>query len=110
MKKIELNHWFVEDNELKISLMRYFIKISICQNNESIFYRLEVIKKSKTSLIFNFYSLSDAIRFTEETVKKCTKTSEIVEEYITRFEKVEFNPAKNNEKNKIIKRKYNKIK
>ncbi len=34
MEVIELNHWFVADNELSISLMRYFVKINICQNNK----------------------------------------------------------------------------
>ena len=99
MRKIELNHWFVEDNELSISLMRYFVKISICQNDKFIFYRLEVFKESKSALTFNFYSLSDAIKFTEEIIQKCTKTSEIVEEYINRFEAGEYNQK--NKKGKI---------
>ena len=96
MRKIELNHWFVADNELSISLLKYFVKIIICQNNKFIFYRLEVFEESKADLVFNFYSLSDAIQFTEEIIGKCTKTTEIVEQYINKFQKGEFNQTINN--------------
>ena len=95
MGRIELNHWFATDNELSISLMRYFVKINICQNNKILFYHLEVSEESKVALVFNFYSLSDAIQFTEEIIGKCTKTTEIVEQYINKFQKGEFNQTIN---------------
>ena len=85
MKKIALNHWLVVDNELSISLMRYFVKINICLNNEFIFYRLEVFKENRIILVFKFYTLSDAIQFTEEIIKESIETSEIVEQYNNRF-------------------------
>jgi hypothetical protein len=91
MGRIELNHWFVKDNELSISLMRYFVKISICQNNNFIFYRLEIFKEGKVVLVFNFYSLSDAIYFTERIIQKCTEISEIIEQYTSSFQNVKFN-------------------
>ena len=103
MEKIELNHWFAVDNELSISLMRYFVKINICQNNKFIFYRLEVFDEGKVTLVFNFYSLSDAIHFTENIIKKCTETSEIVQQYISRFKKGEFNQTIKDEKIKVRK-------
>ena len=94
MEVIELNHWFVADNELSISLMRYFVKINICQNNKYIFYRLEVFEEGKVAVVFNFYSLSDAIHFTENIIQKCTEISDIVQQYISRFQKGEFNQTK----------------
>ena len=98
MEKIELNHWFATDNELSISLMRYFVKINICQNNKFIFYRLEVFDEGKVTLVFNFYSLSDAIHFTEKIIQKCTEIPEIVQQYISRFQTGEFNQTIKNEK------------
>lgn len=103
MEVIELNHWFAADNELSISLMRYFVKISICQNNKFIFYRLEVFEEGRVALVLNFYSLSDAIHFTEKIIRKCTEISEIVQQYISRFQKGEFNQTIKNEKNKVRK-------
>jgi len=103
MEVIELNHWFVTDNELLISLMRYFVKINICQNNKFIFYRLEVFEEGKVALVFNFDSLSDAIHFTEKIIQNCTEISEIVHQYISRFQKVEFNQTIKNEKDKVRK-------
>ena len=103
MKKIELNHWFVADNELSISLMKYLVKINICQNNKFIFYRLEVFEEGKVALVLNFYSLSDAIHFTENIIKKCTEISEIVQQYISRFQKGEFNQTIKDEKIKVRK-------
>ncbi len=103
MGRIELNHWFVADNELSISLMRYFVKINICQNNKFIFYRLEVFKEGKVALVFNFYSLSDAIQFTEKIIQKYTELSEIVQQYINRFQKGEFNQTIKDEKIKTRK-------
>ena len=103
MEVIELNHWFAADNELSISLMRYFVKISICQNNKFIFYRLEVFEKGRVALVLNFYSLSDAIHFTEKIIQKCTEISEIVQQYISRFQTGEFNQTIKNEKIKVRK-------
>lgn len=91
MERMELNQWFVGDNRLSISLMRYYVEINICKNNDFIFYRLEVFNNSKVDLVFNFYFLSDAISFTEKIIKKCTETSEIVQQYINKFQTGEFN-------------------
>ena len=104
MKKIELNYWFIKDNTIQISLMRFYIEITILKNNDSIYYKLEVIDNSKTELIFNFYTLEDAITFTEEIINSCYTIEEISTIYIEEFKKGKYQPLKNKSKKKIKKK------
>lgn len=87
MKRIDLDHWFVGDNKLSISLMKFFVRITICKNDDYIFYGLEVYDDNRVCLIFNFYSLEDAIKFTEEVIAKCFEKEEIINAYIEKFDK-----------------------
>ena len=45
--KIELNHWFIKENEISISLIRLFVNINIIKNNNSISFLLTVIDEKK---------------------------------------------------------------
>lgn len=35
MSRIELNHWYIKDNELSISLMKFYTKIKILKNDQT---------------------------------------------------------------------------
>ena len=94
MNKINLNHWYINDNVLSISLLYYYVKITIYKNDDFIFYKLEVINNIKTELTFNFYSLEDAIIFTEETITKYLTTKEIIESYQEQFKQNKFKSLK----------------
>ena len=61
--------------------MRFYVNIDIEKNDEFIYYPLTVYKDSKPELVFNFYSLADAVDFTENTIAKCVETDEIVDSY-----------------------------
>ena len=101
MEKFKLDHWFVADNELSISLMHYFVKITICKNSAFIFYRLEIFKDGKCKLLFNFYSLEDAVKFTEEVINETNSIEEIVNNYRIIFKRGQFkdSPIKRKELN-----------
>ena len=100
MNKIKLNHWFLNDNELTISLMRFFVKIQILMNDEFIYYQL-VVKSEDDSLTFNFYSLEDAVCFCEKVISQCKNKDEIVDKYKELFNNCEFkNPYLNKENRK----------
>ena len=90
MKRMDFNHWFVGENELGISLMRYFVKIRIRKNEEFIFYTLDIYQDSKSVLEFNFYSLEDAISFTENEMNNSKTTDEIIKKYQEKYKKEEF--------------------
>ena len=47
---------------------------------------MEVFKDGRVNLVFNFYSLSRAIQFTEDIINQCTETSDIVDRYISEFQ------------------------
>lgn len=81
MARINKNHWFVGSNEIKISLMRFYVEIEITKNDETIFYRLKVYNDGKVTLIFNFYSLEEAVHFTEIEIDKCYAIEDIVDIY-----------------------------
>lgn len=90
MKKVELNHWYINDNNLSISLMRHHVKIKVLKNDERVFFQLEVIDSKRNKLVFNFYTLEDAISFTENVVAKCSNNIEITNAYIEMFNNDEF--------------------
>ena len=85
MNKIELNHWFLKENEISISLMRFHARISILKNNQFIYFQT-IINEEDNELTFNFYSIEDAISFVEQEVTKSKNTDEIIEKYILKFE------------------------
>lgn len=90
MKNIELNHWYIKDNELSISLMRHHVSIRILRNDKNIFYQLVVIDSNRESLLFNFYTLEDAVRFTEDNISKCMDNKEILKQYKELFYNEQF--------------------
>lgn len=90
MNKINLNHWYINENILSIALPHYYVKITTSKNDDFIFYKLEVINNSKIELTFNFYSLEDAIVFTETTIARLLTIKEIVESYQGQFRQNKF--------------------
>ncbi len=90
MSRMELNHWFTKDDGLSISLMRFYVGIQVLKNNTNIFYQLTVIQDSKEELTFNFYSLEDAVSFTENVINKCENKQQILDKYIEMFENNQF--------------------
>ena len=94
MNRIELNHWFVSDNHLSISLINYCVIITILKNDEFIFYRLKVIDNNRSDLTFDFYSLEDAITFTEKTINKCNTVDDITNAYIRQFNDIKIRKRK----------------
>ena len=77
MPRLEKNNWFVQGNDLSISLMSYYAFIS----NKNSKYKLEVIGKSDNWLVMNFDTLEDAMVFTEKTVANCFEDEEITQAY-----------------------------
>lgn len=94
MERIELDHWFVDDNKLLISFMRYYVDIRIYQNDTNVFYQLRVLNQNKESLIFNFDSLEDAIVFTEQTIRKSRTLKEIIKSYQEQWKQEKFKSLK----------------
>jgi hypothetical protein len=90
MKIIELNHWFVIDNELSISLKKFFVRINILKNDKFIFYKMTINNETQEELVFNFYSLEDAILFTEKVVANSNSNNEIVNYYYDMFNNKQF--------------------
>ena len=81
MPKLEKNNWFVQGNDLSISLLCYYAFIS----NKGNKYKLEVIGKSDNWLIMNFDTLEDAMMFTENTVSNCFEDEEITQAYEDKY-------------------------
>lgn len=105
MSRIELNHWYMKENELLISLMRFYVKIKILKNDKTIYYQLLVKESEGKDLTFNFYTIEDAISFTEQTINKCQNTDEVFEKYTFMFENKMFHclyPKKTTDKTSRI--------
>lgn len=90
MSRMELNHWFVHDNKLSISLMRFYVGIEIINSYYGINYQLLVKDGNEMFLTFNFSSLEDAVVFTENTIAKSYNFKEIVNKYKEQLAKKTF--------------------
>ena len=73
-----LNHWYISNNTLSISFMRFFVEVKIKYDNCII---MEVYSDIHHKLTLYFVTLEDAIIFAEEIVNKCTALEEIEEKY-----------------------------
>ena len=99
MSRIELNHWYVRNNELSISLISFYTRIEILENNQTIYYRLYVKGNDNKELTFNFYTIEDAISFTEQIIAKSHDINEVLEKYIIKFENEKLNNSYSNQSN-----------
>ncbi len=84
MNRINLDHWFVNDNELGISLMKFYVNIKMINEDNDIYYIARVINSETEikEISFKFLSLEDAITFTENIVSKCFTFDEVRDKYI----------------------------
>lgn len=82
MKIIKRNNWFINDNELVISLMRFYVSISIIYDNNLVF-NVRVVNSDTEikEMKFAFSTLEDAIVFTEEVVSKCFNFEDVERGY-----------------------------
>lgn len=78
--RINLDHWFANDNSMSISLMNFYCAIEIAHNGEFIYYPVTIYDSDRRTLRFNFYTLEDAVMFVEGLNKLFT-LDEVLETY-----------------------------
>ena len=79
MSNFELNHWFINGNELSISLMRYYVSI------DTEIMLLKVIDSNRKQIYLDFDSIEEAVTFTEAVIDKCLTYEEIKKAYNTYY-------------------------
>ena len=84
MKRIEKNHWFVNNNQLSISLMNFYVSITFNQNKDTYFV-LDVIDSDMNHLYFYFNTLEKAINFTEEIVAHSKTNVDVINLYNEKY-------------------------
>jgi len=90
MEYIKLNNWCIDANKAVIALLRFHVELNILKKDNCILFKLTVTDSDMENITFNFYSLEDAISFTQETISKCSTKDEIRKEYQKKIEKGEF--------------------
>ncbi len=85
MARINLDHWFIKENSLSISLMRYYVIICPIAYNSTLSYVLNVMD-DENNKTFYFDNLDDAVYFTEEIINKSNSIQEMINEYNTYLE------------------------
>ena len=90
------NNWYVDDNRLSTSLLRFYVDIKLFANRENNHHILRVVNTDTEikELSFEFTTLEDAIKFIENVVAKCWTFDDVLAGY------KEFS----NEKKKVLKR------
>ncbi len=77
MGRINLDHWFVKENNLTISLMNYHVEI--IQNNDNCFLRIK--DNNNNEIILPTDTLEEAIFVTENIVNTSIDNKEIEDKY-----------------------------
>ena len=80
MKKIEAKNWFINDNDLMVSLLHLYVKIKI-KKDDDLTFKLIVIDQKMEELILDFQTLEDAIKFTEDVLTKCLSKEDALLKY-----------------------------
>lgn len=70
MKFNLLNHWFIDNNKIGISLMHYYANIEILVKDGELCYTLKVFDDNKVALTFIFETLENTISFVEDVINK----------------------------------------
>ena len=80
MSKVNLNHWFIKDNDFSISLMRYYVIICPIAYNNKLSYVMNVMD-DENNKTFYFETLEESIRFTEDVVNNSHNMEMIITQY-----------------------------
>ena len=75
--KINLNHWYVKNNELSISLMNFYASISIYKNDNLCFV-LRINNWNMEDIYLYFNTLEEVISFTETKIVNSRTFEEIL--------------------------------
>ena len=86
MERIKLNHWFIKENELSISLMRYYVMVYPISCNNQVSYVLNVMDDENNKTLY-FDTLEESVKFTEEVINSCNNIMEIINNYNDYLEK-----------------------
>lgn len=84
MESIQLNHWYVGDNHLSISLMDYHASIIISQKNNIICYQVIITDSNQKEIKLDFNTLEESVSFVENVVAHSRKDDNIIENYKNR--------------------------
>ena len=90
MPRIELNHWFIKDNKLSISLWHFYVAINMFLYDDEIIFQLKVNDDEKNYMGFNFFTLEDAIDFTENVIANSSTLDDILNKYRESREKQKY--------------------
>ena len=77
--KIGLDNWFIDENNLSISLTNFFVNISFNKKGNLI---LSVLDDYFDELLLSVDSLEEAICFIEQVVNNCESNKDVEEKYM----------------------------
>ena len=77
MERMNLNHWFIDENELSIALVRWHVTIKPRNNDAELIIHYD----SQVVSTLRFKNYEEAVVFTEDIINECHEVDEIVEKY-----------------------------
>ena len=107
MTELKLNKWYINGNDLKISIASYFISI---EREKDDLYILYSVDNKGHNILLSFESLEEAVSFTETNFTKHSDRNTIIDKYLSlkeeeQDEEIELNPE---ETKKVISDYYSK--
>ena len=87
MRTFNLSHWFITDNRLSASLLRFFVSIDLKLKEGQNYYLLRVVNLDMDIKEFQmkFTTLEEAVEFVEDTVTKCWNFERVMQIYNEKY-------------------------
>lgn len=80
MDFIKRSNWYLDNNELKVSLLFFQVSISAIIKDNELFWLLNV-KNSNNELNFEFDTMEKAVTFTEDRIADCRTFEDVIADY-----------------------------
>ncbi len=77
MGRVTKDHWFVNGNDLEMSLWFLYCKIGMVSHKDKVYCRLTVIDEEKKEMIFVMNSMEEAVDFVENYIYTCHDLTEV---------------------------------
>lgn len=81
MRRIKLNQWFVDKNNMSICLMHFFVEFIPYIDDNGLYFILQVRGENREELFLRFETSEECILFTERINENCQNMNDVVNEY-----------------------------
>ena len=86
MASIKSDHWYIDGNNLNISLMNFYAEVIMVPKDNKVSFLVKTVDSNMADTYFPFDTLENAISFTEEVIARQRTNEEVLDYYLNNIE------------------------